>query len=153
MTQSENFESAASRDAEVAEFEDHHKGLLGTFHHALHTTPALVPLIVLIAAIGIFGLLLGSKFFSPFALTLILQQVQIVGIVAAAQSLVILTAGIDLSVGAIAVISSVVMGQFTFRYGLPVEVAVACGLIFGTAIGSLNGWLVAVMKLPPFIGT
>ena len=46
----------------------------------------------------------------------------------AAQSLVILTAGIDLSVGAIAVITSVFMGQFTFRYGLPVELAVAAGL-------------------------
>ncbi len=121
--------------------------------HALHVNPALVPLFVLLVSIVVFGLLLGSRFFSPFALTLILQQVQIVGIVAAAQSLVILTAGIDLSVGAIAVISSVIMGQFTFRYGLPVEVSVACGLAVGTAIGALNGWLVAAMKLPPFIVT
>lgn len=138
---------------EVAKFQDPHRGFLGTVQHVLHTNPALVPLIVLVASIVVFGLLLGSKFFSPFALTLILQQVQIVGIVAAAQSLIILTAGIDLSVGAIAVISSVVMGQFTFRYGLPVEVAVACGLLAGTAIGYVNGWLVAVMKLPPFIVT
>ncbi|GAA6180843.1 ABC transporter permease [Shimia sp.] len=143
----------ADASSEIASFEDDGKGLVGRFHHALHTTPALVPLIVLVLALVVFGLLLGSKFFSPFALTLILQQVQIVGIVAAAQSLVILTAGIDLSVGAIAVISSVVMGQFTFRYGLPPVVAVACGLAFGTAIGALNGWLVARMKLPPFIVT
>ncbi|MEM8690721.1 MAG: ABC transporter permease [Pseudomonadota bacterium] len=154
MSAPDKYEAAAS-DAvtEVAAFEDHQKGLVGRFHHALHVNPALVPLIVLIAAIMIFGAVLGSRFFSPFALTLILQQVQIVGIVAAAQSLVILTAGIDLSVGAIAVVSSVVMGQFTFRYGLPVEVAVICGLMLGTAIGCLNGWLVAVMKLPPFIVT
>ena len=112
-----------------------------------------MPLIVLVSAIVIFGALLGSKFFSPFALTLILQQVQIVGIVAAAQSIVILTAGIDLSVGAIMVFSSVIMGQFTFRYGLPVPVAIACGLAVGTAIGALNGWLVARVKLPPFIVT
>jgi fructose transport system permease protein len=58
-----------------------------------------------------------------------------------------------LSVGAIAVISSVIMGQFAFRYGLPPEIAVVCGLVFGTAIGAVNGWLVAVMKLPPFIVT
>ncbi|MDG1280784.1 MAG: ABC transporter permease [Pseudorhodobacter sp.] len=154
MPAGENFETAASGAAAgVASFEDTKKGFVGRFQHALHTTPALVPLIVLVASIVIFGLLLGSKFFSPFALTLILQQVQIVGIVAAAQSLVILTAGIDLSVGAIAVISSVIMGQFTFRYGLPVEIAVACGLIGGTLIGMANGWLVAVMKLPPFIVT
>ncbi|WP_371168326.1 ABC transporter permease [Aliiroseovarius sp. 2305UL8-7] len=142
-----------SAATEIAKFDDHGKGLMNRFHHALHTTPALVPLIVLILAVAVFGLLLGSKFFSPFALTLILQQVQIVGIVAAAQSLVILTAGIDLSVGAIAVISSVIMGQFTFRYGLPPAVSVVCGLAFGTAIGALNGWLVARMKLPPFIVT
>ena len=147
------YEAAASRSEEVAEFEDHRRGLLGTFQHLLHVNPSLVPLIVLIAAIVIFGVLLGSKFFSPFALTLILQQVQIVGIVAAAQSLVILTAGIDLSVGAIMVMSSVVMGQFTFRYGLPPSVAIVCGLIVGTLIGAVNGWLVSRVKLPPFIVT
>lgn len=154
MSDRDNYEAAASAAAtDVASFDDGEKGLIGKFHHALHTTPALVPLIVLLAAIAIFGVLLGEKFFSPFALTLILQQVQIVGIVAAAQSLVILTAGIDLSVGAIAVISSVIMGQFTFRWGVPVELAVICGLMFGTAIGAVNGWLVAAMKLPPFIVT
>ncbi len=154
MTQSDNFEGAATRATpEVASFEDHEKGLVDRFHHALHTTPALVPLMVLLLAVIVFGVVLGSKFFSPFALTLILQQVQIVGIVAAAQSLVILTAGIDLSVGAIAVISSVVMGQFTFRYGLPPTVSIVCGLAAGTAIGAMNGWLIARMKLPPFIVT
>ncbi|TFL19686.1 ABC transporter permease [Jannaschia formosa] len=153
MTQSDSYETAINRVDKVAEFERRKRGFVGTLQHLLHVNPALVPLIVLVASIVVFGLLLGSRFFSPFALTLILQQVQIVGIVAAAQSLVILTAGIDLSVGAIAVISSVIMGQFTFRYGLPPEIAVACGLLFGTAIGCVNGWLVAVMKLPPFIVT
>lgn len=154
MSSADNYEAAASgAESQVAEFSDEKRGIIGSIQHALHTNPALVPLIVLVASIAIFGILLGQRFFSPFALTLILQQVQIVGIVAAAQSLVILTAGIDLSVGAIAVISSVVMGQFAFRYGLPPEIAVVCGLAFGTAIGALNGWLVAVMKLPPFIVT
>jgi fructose transport system permease protein len=153
VTQSDSYETAINRADAVAEFEHKNRGFVGTLQHVLHVNPALVPLIVLVASIVVFGLLLGSRFFSPFALTLILQQVQIVGIVAAAQSLIILTAGIDLSVGAIAVISSVVMGQFTFRYGIPVEVAVASGLLFGTAIGCLNGWLVAAMKLPPFIVT
>lgn len=137
----------------VAEFGDGPPTLVGRLQNALHVTPALVPLIVLVLAIAAFGLALGSKFFSPFALTLILQQVQIVGIVSAAQTLVILTAGIDLSVGAIMVISSVVMGQLTFRYGVPVELAVVLGLATGTAFGFLNGWLVAAMKLPPFIVT
>jgi len=119
----------------------------------LQRYPSLIPLIVVVASIAVFGFILGSKFFSPFALTLILQQVAIVGIVGAAQSLVILTAGIDLSVGAIMVLSSVVMGQFTFRYGLPAELAVLCGFLVGAGCGFINGWLVAYMRLPPFIVT
>lgn len=152
---SDDYESVVKTGAgeTVAQFTDTRKRPMARVQHALHVNPALVPLFVLLASIVVFGALLGSKFFSPFALTLILQQVQIVGIVAAAQSLVILTAGIDLSVGAIAVLSSVIMGQFTFRYGVPVEIAVMCGLAFGTLIGTVNGWLVAVMKLPPFIVT
>jgi fructose transport system permease protein len=150
----ENFEAAAQGSPQqVADFENHNNGLVGRIQHLLHINPSLVPLIVLVVAILIFGLLLGSKFFSPFTLTLILQQVQIVGIVAAAQSLVILTAGIDLSVGAIMVMSSVVMGQFTFRYGMPPTIAIVCGLMVGTLIGALNGWLVSRVKLPPFIVT
>jgi len=138
---------------EVASFEQHDKTALGRLQHLLHTTPAAVPLIVLIVSIIVFGLILGGKFFSPFALTLILQQVAIVGIVGAAQTLVILTAGIDLSVGAIMVLSSVVMGQFTFRYGLPPELAILCGFAVGGLCGLINGCLVALMKLPPFIVT
>ncbi len=150
----DNYEAATSgASSDVASFEPHHKGMVGRIHDLLHSTPSLVPLIVLLAAIVIFGIALGSKFFSPFALTLILQQVQIVGVLAAAQSLIILTAGIDLSVGATAVLCSVIMGQFTFRYGIPAPMAVICGLAIGTAIGGLNGWLVSKVKLPPFIVT
>lgn len=150
----QDYESAlAEASKTVAEFDDHRKGFVHKLQHALHINPSLVPLIVLVMSIVVFGILLGSKFFSPFALTLILQQVQIVGILAVAQTLVILTKGIDLSVGAIMVLSSVVMGQFTFRYGLPVEVAIAAGLLCGMLCGFINGWLVAHMKLPPFIVT
>ncbi|MFD1340818.1 ABC transporter permease [Litorisediminicola beolgyonensis] len=150
----QDYESSLSGASQsVAQFEDTRKGLVHKIQHALHVTPSLVPLIVLLLSIVVFGVLLGSKFFSPFALTLILQQVQIVGILAAAQSLVILTAGIDLSVGAIMVLSSVVMGQFTFRYGIPAPISIVCGLACGTLCGFLNGWLVAKIKLPPFIVT
>ena len=142
-----------ARTETVATFDHQPAGLLSRLQHALHSSPSLVPLIVLVLSIIIFGTLLGSKFFSSFALTLILQQVAIVGIVGAAQSLVILTAGIDLSVGAIMVLSSVIMGQFTFRYGQPPAAAIAVGLAVGTLVGFINGWLIARIKLPPFIVT
>ncbi len=115
--------------------------------------PVLIPFFVLLSSILVFGLLVGDRFFSAFALTLILQQVAIVGIIGVAQSIVILTAGIDLSVGAIAVLSSVVMGKFTIDLGLPPEIAILCGLLCGTFFGAINGVLVAKVKVPPFIAT
>ncbi len=151
---SPEFESSLKDSVtDVASFDDGKKTLAGYIQHWLHKMPSAVPLIVLVASVSVFGLLLGEKFFSPFAMTLILQQVWIVGIVGAAQTLVILTAGIDLSVGAIMVLSSVVMGQCVFRYGLPAEIAVLVGLSVGALCGYINGILVAYVKLPPFIVT
>lgn len=138
---------------DVASFDHRHHTPIERLQHTLHSNPALVPLIVLVFSLIVFGLIIGSRFFSPFAMTLILQQVAIVGFVGAAQTLVILTAGIDLSVGAIMVLSSVVMGQFTFRYGLPPEVAILCGFAVGALCGFINGALVAFVRLPPFIVT
>lgn len=138
---------------QVAEFSDERGRLGSSTAHLLHNNPAIVPLIVLVVSTLIFSALIGERFFSPFTLTLILQQVAIVGIVACAQSLVILTAGIDLSVGAIMVLSSVIMGKFTFDLGLSPVVAIFLGLTCGLIIGSLNGILVAYVKLPPFIVT
>lgn len=156
-----------------AEFDDPRAGPVRRLQHFLHSNPSMVPLIVLALSVICFGLYIdrdafalalglagaeevsnGSfRFFDPFTLTLILQQVQIVGVLAAAQTLIILTAGIDLSVGAVAVLCSVLMGQFTFRYGVPPAVSVALGLAFGTLIGAASGWLVSRVKLPPFIVT
>ena len=150
----QEFEKVLSGSStQVASFIRHERTIMERFQHFLHSSPAAVALIVLILSVAAFGFMLGGKFFSAFTLTLILQQVAIVGIVGAAQTLVILTAGIDLSVGAIMVLSSVVMGQFAFRYGLPPELAVICGLVVGAFCGFINGVLVARMKLPPFIVT
>ena len=133
----------------VASFESNQRTLLEKIQRALHSNPAFVPLIVLVLSLAIFGAILGTKLFSPFALTLILQQVAIVGILGAAQTMIILTAGIDLSVGAVMVMSSTVMGQFVFRYGFPPEFAVLCGFAVGGLCGFINGTLVARVKLPP----
>lgn len=150
----QEFEKAIEKaPSAVASFDTREHKPLERLQHTLHSNPAFVPLIVLVGSTIIFGLVLGSKFFSAFSLTLILQQVAIVGIVGAAQSLVVLTAGIDLSVGAITVLSSVVMGQFVFRYGLPAPIAILCGFAAGAICGYINGWLVARVRLPAFIVT
>ncbi len=135
----------------VAEFQEQ-KSLLKQLQHWLHQTPSAVPMIVLLASVILFGLL-SPNFFKAVTLSTILQQIAIVGILGCAQSLVVLTAGIDLSVGAIAVFSSVLMGQLTFRYGIPAPASIVLGLMCGTAMGFVNGWLIAKVKLPPFIVT
>lgn len=141
------------RSAEqVAAFEDHSKGLAGVIHDTFHKFPFLVPLIVMITAVGIFGLI-NPNFYRMNTLSVILQQVGIVGILGIAQGIVILTAGIDLSVGAMLVFITVIMGQFSFRYGIPAEISIVIGLVAGALMGFINGWLVARAKLPPFIVT
>ncbi|GAB0117931.1 ABC transporter permease [Acidisoma sp. 7E03] len=148
------FEAAIrSRGSEtVADFA-HKKTPLERLQHLLHETPWLAPLMVLIVSLIGFGILVGARFFSGYALTLILQQVMITGIVGVAQTLVILTAGIDLSVGAIMVLSSVFVGQCVFSYGVPAPLALLLGFALGALVGFVNGILVARIKLPPFIVT
>ena len=140
-------------DSAVATFDNEHVSALKRLQHVLHGNPALVPLIVLVLLIAFFAAAIGGKFFSSYTLTLILQQIAVVGILGAAQTLVILTAGIDLSIGAIMVISAVVMGNCAITYGLPVPIALAIGGLLGGAMGWINGFLVAYAKLPPFIVT
>jgi fructose transport system permease protein len=126
---------------------------LRRIQHFLHAYPTVVPFIVLLTGTVFFAALVGGKFFAPFNLSLILQQVTIIGIVGIAQTLVVLTAGIDLSVGAIMVLSSVVMGRLAVISGWPVELAFVLGLATGLLCGLVNGLLIAYVKLPPFIVT
>ncbi|MBP7003295.1 ABC transporter permease [Amaricoccus sp.] len=150
---STSFEAAAAGSPQaVAQFEDEHTSLLHKIQHWLHRTPSAVPMIVLLLSIIIFGLAAGN-FFRAGTLSLILQQIAVVGILGCAQSIVVLTAGIDLSVGAMAVFTSVIMGMFTFRYGIPAPLSVLVGLAAGTGMGAVNGYLVSRMRLPPFIVT
>lgn len=151
---SDNFEAAiASKGAEnVAEFEPQNKGLIGVLHDSLHKYPFLVPLIVIVVAIIVFGLI-NPNFWRVGTLSLILQQVGIVGILGIAQALIILTAGIDLSVGAMLVFITVIMGNFSMRYGVPAELSIIIGIGAGALMGFMNGSLVARLKLPPFIVT
>jgi fructose transport system permease protein len=116
-------------------------------------TGAARPLLVLSVTVALFGVLVGQRFFSPFALSLIVQQVTITAFVAAAQALVILTGGIDLSLGAILVLAMVIMGHAVFHLGVPSWIALLLGLASGAACGLANGVLVSRLKLPPFIVT
>jgi fructose transport system permease protein len=126
---------------------------LGTrVHDILHSNATFGPLFVLVLAIVIFSIAAG-RFLEPANLSLIVQQVMVVGTLGIAQTLIILTAGIDLSVGAIMVLSSIVMAKLSADQGLPGFLALLIGFGVGTLCGLTNGLLVTRLRLPPFIVT
>lgn len=150
----QDFEQSLDQsDSSVAAFEVKHQSPLKRIQHLLHNNPTLVPVIVLLISLAAFGLIAGGRFFSAFNLSLILQQVSIIGILAAAQSLIILTAGIDLSVAAIMVLMSVIMGNLAVFAGVPTGISILIGLAGGVGAGLMNGWFITKVKLPPFITT
>ena len=95
----------------------------------------------------------SDLFLNPFNLGLITQQVMVVGTLAIGQTIIILTAGIDLSVGALAVFVSIVMGKLSADFGVPGGAALVIGFGFGTFLGLINGLLITRLRLPPFIVT
>ena len=139
-------------DAAVASFEQDDRTLTHRARAILRTNPTLIPALVLLIAVIVFGII-ADRFLQVGALSTILKQVTVTGFVALAQTLVILTAGIDLSVGEILVLSSLIIGNLAVNAGLPVGVAVLVGLFFALLMGFVNGVLVAEVKLPPFIVT
>ncbi len=94
-----------------------------------------------------------DKFLTGHNLSLIVQQVVVVGTLAIGQTLIILTAGIDLSNGMIMAFGSVIMTSFAVEFGVPPFLAILLGFLVTTVFGLLNGTLVALVKLPPFIVT
>lgn len=140
-------------DTSVARFDAPRRSPLGRIQHFLHSNPTMVPVIVLALSLTVFGILGDGRFFTAFNLSLILQQVSIIGILAAAQSLIILTAGIDLSVAAIMALMSVLAGRLAVESGVPAPLALLAIFAAGTLAGLLNGFLVTKIKLPPFIVT
>ncbi|MGC5629884.1 ABC transporter permease [Georgenia sp. Z1344] len=118
----------------------------------LHRNPTISPLVVLVGAVLVFALI-NDRFLQPSNLSLVLQQVAIIAALAVGQTLIILTAGIDLSVGAIMIFVAMVMGTLAGEMDVPGGIAFVVGIAAGAAAGLLNGVLVAVLKLPPFIVT
>jgi fructose transport system permease protein len=144
--------SEATTSVDPAERFLHRQTPLQRVHGILHSYPALSPAVVLVLAAIVLGTL-NSRFFLANNLALITQQVAVVGSLAVGQTLIILTAGIDLSVGAVMVFTSIVMAASASRFGLPGPAALLVGLVVGTLAGGLNGLLVTRLRLPPFIVT
>jgi fructose transport system permease protein len=114
--------------------------------------PLIGPLAVLIVATVVFSLT-APNFGTLQNFSLILQQVQVIAMLGIAQTLIILTAGIDLSVAAVMLLAQVAMGKFAVNLGIPVEFALILGILVGVACGAVNGFIVTKLNIPPFIAT
>ena len=108
--------------------------------------------------IGLLVVVLVLSYLSPYFLTQrnivnILSQVSDIGIMAAGAALVIITGGIDLSVGAV-LATSLMVNAWLYRYGgVPFPLAVIAGLLVGTFIGTINGALSTYGRIQPFVAT
>lgn len=103
-------------------------------------------------------LFIGFSIASPYFLTFdnivgILLATAVNGILALGVTFVIITAGIDLSVGTVMTFSAVMTGVFITFWGWPVPVGILGGMLAGALAGFINGTLISRMKIPPFIAT
>jgi fructose transport system permease protein len=114
--------------------------------------PTVGPLAALLIAC-VFFWSSTDRFMTGGNLSLVVQQVMVVGTLAIGQTVVILTAGIDLSNGAVMAFGTIVMTRLAVGGGMPAPIAILLGIGVCAAFGAANGTLVTIAKLPPFIVT
>jgi len=112
----------------------------------------------LLAFASLIGLLIFFSFASPAFMQTdnmvgILQATAVNGVLAVACTFVIITSGIDLSVGTVMTFCSVMAGVFMTYWGMPLWAGVVGAIFFGALCGFLSGTMIAKMKIPPFIAT
>ncbi|MFI6516818.1 substrate-binding domain-containing protein [Spirillospora sp. NPDC050679] len=120
-----------------------------TARRLLGENGALVGLVVLVVALA----LLSGDFLTVTNLLNVGVQAAVTAILAFGVTFVIVTAGIDLSVGAVAALSAVVLAWTATEGGVPWPLALVLAIVVGVAAGLVNGALIAYGKLPPFIAT
>ena len=112
----------------------------------------------LLAFASLIGLMIFFSFASPAFMQTdnmvgILQATAVNGVLAIACTFVIITSGIDLSVGTVMTFCSVMAGVFMTYWGLPLWIGVIGAIFFGAFCGFLSGFMISKMKIPPFIAT
>src|SRR5882672_8138459 len=111
------------------------------------TAPTLGPFVALVLTMAFFTFE-TDRFLQLENLSLVLQQTMVVGVLAIGQTVVILTAGIDLSVGTVMALGQVVMTKLAVSSGVPALPALLLGIATCVAFGILNGALVTLVRLP-----
>jgi ribose transport system permease protein len=124
-------------------------GVRGTLRNRLQQFLAFASLIV----IFVFFSVVSPDFLNYGNVTAILFSTVVIGTLALGTTFVIITGGIDLSIGTGMALCAVIAGVLIVHSGLPMPLGVLGAVLFGGAIGLVNGVNVAVLKLPPFIAT
>jgi ribose transport system permease protein len=104
-------------------------------------------------ALMVFFSLASPNFLQTDNMVAILQATAVNGVLAIACTFVIITGGIDLSVGTLMTFCAVMAGVFLTYWGLPIGWGVAAAIVFGALCGFVSGVLIAKLKVPPFIAT
>jgi len=107
----------------------------------------------LIALIVIFSVLKPDAFFTTDNIIGILQSTTVIGVLAIASTFIIITSGIDLSVGVLMTFCAVLAGVFMVNLGLPMWVGVPGAVIVGALCGMVSGLAITKLRVPPFIAT
>ena len=108
---------------------------------------------LILIALVIFFSIGANGFFSLYNLKTVLQQTAVIGILAIAETIVIITAGIDLSAGALIGMTTIVCGGMMVDMGFSLVVGIIVSLAIAVGVGIINGLLVAYLNLPAFIAT
>jgi ribose transport system permease protein len=104
-------------------------------------------------ALMVFFTFASPNFLQPDNMVAILQATAVNGVLAIACTFVIITSGIDLSVGTMMTFCAVMAGVFLTYLGMPIYVGVLAAIFFGALCGFTSGVLIAKLKIPPFIAT
>lgn len=128
-------------------------GVVDRVQHALHRYPVISPAFVLLVSCVVFTILGDGRFQRPETIGIILQQTAVLATLAIGQTLIILTAGVDLAVGTAMLLTHLVMAKVFMDMGVPGIVALLLGAVVGVALGAVHGSLVTRIGLPPFIVT
>lgn len=107
----------------------------------------------LIALILVFTALKPDAFMTQDNIIGILQSTTVIGVLAIASTFIIITSGIDLSVGVLMTFSAVMAGVFLVNWGMPLPLGALCAIAVGALCGTTSGLAITKLKVPPFIAT
>ncbi len=110
-------------------------------------------LVIFLFILGIFLSFYSPNFLNMTNIMNILRQISFVGIAAIGMTIIIISGGIDLSIGGIAAFAGIITSSFFKDKGISLPVSILCGLAVGALLGFVNGFSISKLNIPPFIQT